>query len=146
MRALLAPVVFAAALAGCAQEKQVFVDQAWVRLAAVPGRPAAAYFRLHGGPADTTLIAVASPVAIRAELHETMAEGPTMKMRAVDKVALPAGTTVAFAPAGKHVMLFDLSPTIKPGGGVPMRFTFADGLQIEYTAKAIAAGDPPPKF
>ena len=143
---LVAPVALAAALAGCAKERQVSVDQGWVRLAAVPGRPAAAYFRLNGGPADSTLIAVASPVAIRTELHETMAQGPTMSMRAIDRVALPAGGTIAFAPGGKHVMLFDVAPTVKPGGGVPLRFTFADGLQIEYSARAIAAGDPPPKF
>ncbi len=146
VRHLIAAFALVATLSGCAQEKQVFVDQGWVRLPAVPGRPAAAYFQLHGGLADATLIAVASPVAIRTELHETAADGPTMKMRGIDKVALPAGTTVPFAPGGKHVMLFDLNPGIKPGAGVPLRFTFADGLQIEYNAKAIAAGAAPPKF
>ena len=146
MRKTFASIAVAVTLAACGQPKQIFVDQAWVRLAAVPGRPAAAYFTLHGGKTDATLLTVTSPVTIRSELHETTSQNGAMSMRPIGRVALPASSKVAFAPGGKHVMLFDVNPGIKPGADVPMRFTFADGLQIEYNAKAIAAGDAPPKF
>ena len=77
----------AALLAGChahAPDGPVASD-AWVRLAAVPGRPAAAYFKLRGGAAADRLVAVASPAATRAELHEGGMEGSMMTMRPLRK-------------------------------------------------------------
>lgn len=145
MRLPFAIAAAAVVLGGCQQPGQVFVGDAWVRLAAVPGRPAAAYFTLHGGATDTTLLTVTTPVAIRSELHETMQQGAAMSMRPVGRIALPAGSEVAFAPGGKHVMLFDVNPGIKPGSSLTLRFTFANGLELEYPARAIAAGDAPPR-
>jgi len=87
---------------------------------------------------------VTSEVAIRAELHESMQKGNMASMKPIDHVALPAASKVVFAPGGKHVMLYDINPTIVPGRTVPLLFTFADGLRILYNAPAIAAGDPAP--
>ena len=42
-------------------------------------------------------------------------------------------------------MLFDVNPKVTPGSEVPLRLTFADGKSIDIKAKAIAAGDAPPK-
>ena len=146
MRALLVTFLALLTLAGCAPEKQLYVDGAWVRLAAVPGRPAAGYFTIHGGPADATLIGISTEVAVRTELHESMAgAGGTMSMAPVKQVAVPARGKVAFAPGGKHAMLFDVNPGIKPGGTITFIFTFADGLRIQQDAGVIAAGDPAPK-
>lgn len=145
LRAPFAIIAATLAVAGCAQEKQLYVSGAWVRLAAVQGRPAAAYFTLHGGPSDATLISVSTEVAIKSEMHESKAgANGAMTMDAVRSVAIPALGTVAFAPGGKHVMLFDVNPGIKPGATVTFTFTFADGLRIEKDASVIAAGDPAP--
>lgn len=147
MRVLFALFVAAMLLAGCAPKKQLYVNHAWVRLAAVEGRPAAAYFTVHGGPTDATLISVSTPVAIKSEMHETEATpGGGTTMTAVRSLPIPASGTVEFAPGGKHVMLFDVNPGIKPGMGMTFTFTFADGLRIEQDAQVIAAGDPAPKF
>ncbi|MES2753914.1 MAG: copper chaperone PCu(A)C [Pseudomonadota bacterium] len=146
MRRLLAPICLFAALGGCQQAKEITISDGWLRLAAAPGRPAAAYFTLHGGATDATLLSVTSPVAIRTELHESMKQGAAMTMRPLQQVALPAGQTVTFAPGGKHLMVFDVNPVVKPGGGAQLEFTFADGLRLQYTVKAVGAGDPPPKF
>ena len=147
MRTMFALIAAAAALAGCAPEKQLYVSDAWVRLAAVQGRPAAAYFTLHGGPTDATLIGVSTDVAIKTEMHETKAtaNGQGVTMAAIRSVPLPALGTVAFAPGGKHVMLFDVNPGIKPGAGMTFTFVFADGLRIQKDAQVIAAGDPAPE-
>src|SRR3546814_16450658 len=61
-----------AALSGCQTQDDIVVSDAWVRLPAVAGRPAAAYFTVHGYSKDSTLIDVADPVSIRTEMHETM--------------------------------------------------------------------------
>lgn len=117
---------------------------AWVRLAAVSGRPAAGYLTLRGGATDQTLIAVASPAAGRIELHETMRHGPGMTMAPIGQVKVAAGAQVGFAPGGKHLMLFDVTPAIRPGSKLPLTFTFADGRVVKADAAVIAAGDAPP--
>lgn len=145
-RAAAALIAATLALSGCAQEKQLYVSNAWVRLAAIDGRPAAAYFTLNGGPTDATLVSVSTEVAVRTELHESrMAEGGQgMTMDAIRQVPVPALGKVVFAPGGKHAMLFDINPVVKRGGTIPLIFTFADATRIEKDARVIAAGDPPP--
>ena len=132
--------VIAATLAGCGQPSASSVGEAWVRLPAVPGRPGAAYFTLTGGRTDATLIAVSTPAAHRAELHESMANG----MRPTASVALAAGTRVTFAPGGRHVMLFDLNPRLAPGATVPLTVSLADGHQLTTPATVVGAADPAP--
>ncbi|GAA0320872.1 copper chaperone PCu(A)C [Sphingomonas oligophenolica] len=139
----LALLITMLALAGC-QPKEIYVSDGYVRLAAVKGHPAAAYFTLHGGETDATLISVSSDVAIRTELHESMQAGSMSSMKPLDHLAVPAGSKIVFKPGGKHVMLFDVNPIIVPGRTLPLLFTFADGLRIEYAATVIAAGDPAP--
>ena len=145
-RAVTALVLASAALAGCAQEKQLYIGDAWVRLAAVAGRPAAGYFTIHGGPADATLVSVSADVAVRTELHESRAAegGQGMTMESIRQVPIAALQQVRFAPGGKHAMLFDLNPSVKPGGTISLIFTFADATRIEQDARVIAAGDPAP--
>ena len=145
MKAGFAFLAAAAALASCGQPKTVAVDHGWVRLSAVAGRPAAAYFELHGGPADTALVGVDSPDASRAEMHESKVENGISTMAPLPQADLPAGKTVAFAPGGKHVMLFDLDPATAPGGQVRLHFTFADGRTIDAAFPAVAANAPVPE-
>ena len=145
MRRILAPLIVATALAGCAKPQPLYVDHAWVRLNAVANGPAAAYFTLHGGPAPATLISVATDTAVRAEMHQSMDQGGIATMTPITSVAIPAKTLVRFAPGGRHVMLFNVNPEIKAGGAMNFTFTFADSERILQTASVIAAGDPAPK-
>lgn len=130
-----------AVLAGCAQPKELSVDGAWVRLGAVKDRPAAAYFTVHGGPTDATLINVTTDVAIRAEMHESMSQGTMASMKPIRSVAIPAKTDVAFAPGGRHVMLYDMNPGIVPGDRrITLTFSFANGTRILQDATVVGAG------
>lgn len=143
------PALFASlalfALSACGQEPQLRVSDGWVRLSPLPDRPSAAYFTVHGGPTPAELISVRSSVAIRTEMHDMAMDGNVMKMRLIEgNVAVPAKGQVSFAPGGRHIMLFNVNPGIKPGSAVPFIFTFADGTRIQYNARAQAAGDPAP--
>jgi copper(I)-binding protein len=138
---LLMPAI--AILSACQQPKETSVNNAWIRLAAVPANPSAAYFTLKGGPKDTTLIGVSTPAAMRTEMHESMNSGGMMAMAPLKLVALRAGGEVTFAPGGKHVMLYGLKAT--PGGNVPLTFTFADGRKLTTGAKVVGAGDSAPQ-
>ena len=67
-----------------------------------------------------------------------------MSMVPIGQLKGAAGATASFAPGGKHLMLFDVAPAVRPGAKVPMTFTFADGRTLQVEAQAIAAGDLPP--
>jgi hypothetical protein len=154
MRTATALAILAAAVAGgChgGRDKTVAapvalrVSDAWIRLAAVPNRPSAAYFTIHGGQADERLTGVTSPQAARAEMHETMNGEHGMAMMApLKQVEVPAGATLSFAPAGRHVMLFGLDPTVTAGREIRLDFAFADGRTISARARVKAMGDDGP--
>lgn len=138
------PVPAIVLLAACQPAAQdVTVAKAWVRLAAVPANPSAAYFTLNGGARDETLTGVATGSAARAEMHESMNQGGTMSMMPVKLVAIRAGGTVSFAPGGKHVMLFGLKP-VKPGDTIPLSLSFASGRTVVTQAKVVGPGDEAP--
>jgi len=144
-RTLPALAMIATTLTGCGEPKQLTVSDAWVRLGAVKGRPAAVYFTVHGGPRPATLISVTSDLAIRAEMHRSMSAGGMASMAPLPRVAVAAGADVAFAPGGRHVMLFDVNPRVKPGGTMTLTFTFANGDRIPLVTAAVGAGDPKPE-
>jgi copper(I)-binding protein len=134
-----------ALLAGCqARPDVVRADEAWVRLAAVPGRPAAAYLTIHGGAQPVRLLAVESPAAGASELHQSMGAGGMMAMQRLDGIDLPAHGTVSFAPGGHHVMLFGVAPSLKAGDRMPLSLRFAKGKPLEVKAQVVATGDPAP--
>ena len=146
----LVPLMAAALLAGACQPEAgpdtLRVDQAWVRLAPVPGRPAAAYFTVRGGESDTRLAAVTSPEADRVELHESRMDGGMSRMRPLADVPVPAGGELAFAPGGRHAMLFGLSGEVRPFGRLPLRFRFSTGEELQVHAFVLEAGAPAPQF
>lgn len=138
-------IVTVAALSACSPAGELSAGNAWVRLPAVAGQPGAAYFTVQGGAKADTLLSVSSRAALKAELHESMkGDHGMMSMAPLKDVAVPAGGKLAFAPGGRHVMLFSIGPAVKPGQTVPLELSFASGRTIELDAKVIGAGDPAP--
>jgi periplasmic copper chaperone A len=72
-------------------------------------------------------------------------EGDVMTMRAVDKLELPAGRTVALTPSGYHLMLQDLKQQLRPGTTVPLTLVLRDakGLQSKLELKLPVATREP---
>ena len=147
MKTILAIALCALPLAACGhRDADPKVSRAWVRLPAVAGQPAAAYFEIDGGKADEQLIAVASAIAQRAEMHESMGgtTGTMAGMKPLAEVTVPAGGQVSFKPGGRHVMLIELEKVVVPGTAVPLRFGFASGRTAEAEAKTVSAGEDAP--
>jgi copper(I)-binding protein len=113
------------------------VIDAWVRLPAAPGRPAAGYFTLTGGAQAERLVAASSPLAERIELHATVTEAGVSRMVALAGVDLPAGGEIRFSPRGNHLMLFGLKSGWETGG-VPLILRFASGRTLDVRARALA--------
>lgn len=136
--------LLAGVLTGCSGPADLDVEDAWVRLPAVPGRPAAAYFTVEGAPAPTTLHRVTADYAIRAEMHQSMARGSSASMRPVDDVPVPAGREVKFEPGGRHVMLFDLDRRAKPGTTTMLTFVFDGNRRLYRKAWIVGPGQDSP--
>ncbi|MDP9942077.1 copper(I)-binding protein [Pseudomonas sp. 3400] len=111
---------------------QLHIDHPWSREMPPVAPTAAAYFVVHnkGSEADR-LLAVSSPVAGKAELHEHVHADGVMKMQQVQDVAIPAGGEVKFEPMGYHVMLFDLKQQAKDGERFPLTLTFEKAGKVE---------------
>ena len=142
MRRFLTLVIALSALAGCHAKggEKPSVKDAWVRLAAVAGQPAAGYFTLKGARDDDRLVRIDSAVVDKIEMHESTMSGGMMTMRRLPDVPLPAGATLEFAPSGSHAMLFGVDRRIVPGTAIPLLFTFGSGAKIEVEAKTVPAG------
>ena len=83
-------------------------SNAWIR-APIAGRPVTAAYGDVTNQGDRTVVITgftSDLATLRVEIHETTEDGGMMRMRPLKRVTIPAGTTVSFAPGGKHLMLF----------------------------------------
>ena len=132
------------ALAGCGgagSEPRVSVDEAYVQLPLVPGRPGAAYFTLQSNQDQTRLVGISSPKVERIELHDSRMDGTVMRMGPLEDRNFPSGGILKFAPGGKHAMLFGLDPTVKAGERIPLTFTFEPAPPVTVEAEVRAFGE-----
>ncbi|MEO8118493.1 MAG: copper chaperone PCu(A)C [Rhodoferax sp.] len=109
----------------------VEVKDAWVRTT-VQGQKATGAFMKITARDGAKLVAISSPVAGVAEVHEMKMEGNVMKMRAVQGgLDLPAGKTVELKSGGYHVMLMDLKAPLPKDSTVPLTLVFKDAKGVE---------------
>ncbi len=138
-----------AGLAGChhafapVPESNVAAHDGRLVLPAVPGNPGAAYFDIANPTATPiTITSVAISSSASASMHQTA--GGTMLPLA--SVVVPAKETITFAPGGRHVMVFGLSPSLKPGDRADIAITCkgVNGtVQLDTTLKVEPAGGDP---
>ncbi len=120
-------------LAGAADAVQAL--DPYVR-AMPPGQSVSAAFLglSNTGEEDHALVAVETPAAMMAEMHEhTMADG-MMQMRELEKIDLPAGATVELKPGGLHLMLMGLKSQLVPGDQVDITLIYEDGSKATVKA------------
>jgi periplasmic copper chaperone A len=125
----------------------VTVLDAWVR-GTVEGQTATAAYMTLRTQAGARLVSVTSPAAGRCSVHEMTISGNLMKMRTVDSVTIPAGGTLALAEGHDHLMLEDLTRTLKEGDTVPLTLTFVDSSgkrrAVEVKAPVVPLGASAP--
>lgn len=115
----------------------VDIQDAWVRGTVAAQKASGAYMRITAAE-DVRLIGASSPVAEVTEVHEMAVENDVMKMRRIESLDIPAGTTVEFQPQGHHIMLMGLKQALAEGESVALTFTFerADGSTLETQVSA----------
>jgi periplasmic copper chaperone A len=132
---LLLPAVCLALLTGVAPAPALSVENAWVR--ATPGVDvAAAYMTLHnGGNSPLVVVAVRSPLAAAAMIHETRTVRGESTMRPHERLLIAAGASVVLAPGGLHVMLQGLAHPLAVGEQVPLELLLAGGGRVTVSAR-----------
>ena len=103
--------------------QEVTIREPWVR-GTVRGQKATGAFMQLTATESATLVAVESPVAGTVQIHEMKMENDVMKMRAIQRLDLPAGKAIDLKPGGYHVMLMDLKQPLKKGETVPISLRF----------------------
>ena len=108
-------------------------DNAWVRVP-VAGRTVTAAYCDVTNPGDLPVDIVgfdSDHPGLRVEIHESVEHDGMMQMRRLARVTIPAKASVAFAPGGKHLMLFGfdgsaaevaLAATLDGGETLPVVF------------------------
>lgn len=117
---------------------EVTVKDAWVR-GTVPAQKVTGAFMTLTSSEDAKVVAASSDIAKKAEIHASMVMNGVNHMHSVDQIALPAGKPVELKAGGYHVMLMELTRTMKTGDIVPITLTVEgkDGKrsQVEIRAK-----------
>jgi copper(I)-binding protein len=117
------------------------VESAWARATPGNARDGAAYFRVvNNGSAPDRLIGVSTPVADKADPHETKTGDGIMRMRPLEQPAIAPGQTLEFKPGGAHVMLVGLKHPLKEGESFPLVLTFEKAGDVSVAVKVERAG------
>jgi copper(I)-binding protein len=143
--ALTAALIAPLALNACGDPAPSYIDQAWVRLSPNKNMPSAGYFVAHGGDAGAQIRGVITDYALKVEMHESVSKNGVMSMKQIDSVDVPAKGEVAFAPGGKHLMLWGVNDTAIGRGKMQLTFLMANGDRLLVDAvirKPEAAGAP----
>ncbi len=130
MNTLLRSLLLIAAIGGSSAWAQVKIENAWAR-ATVQGQKASGAFMKLTAAQTTRLVAVSTPVAGVAEIHEMKMDGGVMTMRATPALELPANQAVELKPGGYHLMLMDLKAPLPKDGSLALTLTFRDAKGTE---------------
>lgn len=123
----------------------VAVTGAWAR-ASSPGQRTASVYLDIVSIHPAALTGASSPVAKRAEMHASSTQDGVMRMRAMEKIDLPAKKTVTLAPGGLHIMLVDIARPLRENERIPLELIIERpggsraSLKLEVGVEVRAAG------
>jgi len=123
-------------------KQSLMVMNGWVRLTPPVAKNSAAYFIFHNtSDKDVTVVGVSSKIAKMTMMHDVVIEKSMARMVHLDKVKVPAGRQVAFAPGGKHLMLVGLTKKLEAGKDVQIQFELDNGEVINTMMKIKSEGE-----
>lgn len=143
---LLASLTLIALATGMAQACETValgdltIDHAWSRATIGAGRPAVFYVKItNAGAADDALTGIATPVAGRPMLHQTVVTDGVASMPHAMSVPVLAGQTTQLAPGGFHGMLMNLAAPLTEGERFPVTLTFEKAGEVTVNVEVLSA-------
>ena len=120
----------------------VEIDGAYAR-ASIPNVPnSAAFFVIkNNSDKDIAITSANSDVAEKNELHTHIKENKMMKMMKIEKLVVPAKSSLELKSGGDHVMLMGLKKELKVGDEINLELSFSDGdkKSIKVPVKDLAS-------
>ena len=117
------------------------IDHPWSRETPTGARVAGGYMVVkNNGSSPDRLVAVASEISAKAEVHQMSVSDGVMTMRKVEGgLEIPAGETVALEAGGYHLMFIDLRRQPKKGESFPATLTFekAGTVTVEFAVEGL---------
>lgn len=120
----------------------VEIDGAYAR-ASIPNVPnSAAFFVIkNNSDKDIAITSANSDIAEKNELHTHIKENQMMKMMKIEKLVVPAKSSLELKSGGDHVMLMGLKKELKAGDEISLELSFSDGdkKSIKVPVKDLAS-------
>ena len=120
----------------------VEIDGAYAR-ASIPNVPnLAAFFVIkNNSDKDIAITSANSDAAQKNELHTHIKENKMMKMMKIEKLVVPAKSSLELKSGGDHVMLMGLKKELKAGDEINLELSFSDGdkKSIKVPVKDLAS-------
>jgi len=106
---------------------KLVIRDAWIQEMPPAKRITAAHLIIENSTGkENALIGVRTSVAGAVELHRAEMDNGMMRMRKLDRIAVPVGKTDLTGEL--HIMLIDLKAPLKEGDQVPLTFEFQSGV------------------
>lgn len=138
MKKFVLSIVSIAAVFGA----DVEIDGAYAR-ASIPNVPnSAAFFVIkNNSDKDIAITGANSDAAQKNELHTHIKENKMMKMMKIEKLVVPAKSSLELKSGGDHVMLMGLKKELKAGDEISLELSFSDGdkKSIKVPVKDLAS-------
>lgn len=120
----------------------VEIDGAYAR-ASIPNVPnSAAFFVIkNNSDKDIAITSANSDIAEKNELHTHIKENQMLKMMKIEKLVVPAKSSLELKSGGDHVMLIGLKKELKAGDEINLELSFSDGdkKSIKVPVKDLAS-------
>lgn len=106
----------------------VEIEGAYARASLPNVSNSAAFFVIkNNSDASIEITSVNSDIAEKNELHTHIKENQMMKMMRVEKLVVPANSSLELKTGGDHVMLMGLKKELKAGDEISLELGFSDG-------------------
>lgn len=124
MKKFVLSIVSIAAVFGA----DVEIDGAYAR-ASIPNVPnSAAFFVIkNNSDKDIAITSANSDVAEKNELHTHIKENKMIKMIKIEKLVVPAKSSLELKSGSDHIMLMGLKKELKVGDEINLELSFSDG-------------------
>ena len=138
MKKFVLSIVSIAAVFGA----DIEIERAYAR-ASIPNMPnSAAFFVIkNNSDKDIAITSANSDIAEKNELHTHIKENKMMKMMKIEKLVVPAKSSLELKSGGDHVMLMGLKKELKVGDEISLELSFSDGdkKSIKVPVKDLAS-------